>query len=214
MATAELPARYSSISVDEMQARYRVAADMLYPCDREQQVRLYEESLQLVGDLNLVDWTGDGYPYNVIVDGDLTVEGDVTYFCDEGPGFLHLVTGTLRARNLFLNGFPNVVVRGDLIVTHGVLGCYGEDGGLLKVAGKVQAQTVVKSWHFNTSFASRPQSVVVADRSVADGPSDHTEDLAASALLPDLLNNDGDIDTDRVEQALRRGQPILRSATP
>jgi hypothetical protein len=214
MATAELPARYSSITVDEMQARYDVAADMLYPCDRGQQIRLYEESIHLVGDLSLVDWTGGSYPYNVVVDGDLTVEGDVTYFCDEGPGFLHLVTGTLRARNLFLNGFPNVVVRGDLIVTHGVLGCYGEDGGLLKVAGKVQAQTVVKSWYFQTSFASRPRAVVVADWSVAGGPTDHTEDLAASALLPDLLTGDDDVDTNRVEQALRHGRPILRSATP
>jgi hypothetical protein len=106
------------------------------------------------------------------------------------------------------------VVRGGLIVTHGVLGCYGEDGGLLKVAGKVQAQTVVKSWYFNTSFASRPQSVVVADRSVTSRLTDHTVDLPASALLPDLLNSDGDIDTDRVEQALRHGQPIRRSATP
>jgi hypothetical protein len=214
MATAELPARYSSITVDEMQARYHVAADMLYPCDHEQQIRLYEESLHLVGDLDVVDWTGDGYPYNVVVDGDLTVEGDVTCFCEEGPGFLLLVTGTLRARNLFLNGFPNVVVRGDLIVTHGILGCYGEDGGLLTVAGKVQAQTVVKSWYFNTSFAGRPQSVVVADRTVASHPTDHTVDLAASALLPDLLRSDGDVDPDRVEQALRHGQPILRSATP
>lgn len=214
MPTAELPAGYSSITADELQTRYHVAADMLYPCDREQQIRLYEQSLHLVGDLDMVDWTGGGYPYNVVVDGDLTVDGDVNYFCDEGPGFLHLVTGTLRARNLFLNGFPNVVVRGDLIVTHGVLGCYGEDGGLLKVAGTVQAQTVVKSWYFNTSFASPPRAVVVADRSVAGGPTDHVEDLAASALLPDLLDSDGDVDTERVQQALRHGRPILRSATP
>jgi hypothetical protein len=213
MATAELPAGYSSITVDEMQTRYHVAADMRYPCDREQQVRLYEESLHLVGDLDLVDWTGGGYPADVVVDGDLTVDGDVTCFCDEGPGFLHLVTGTLRARNLFLNGFPNVVVRGDLIVTHGVLGCYGEDGGLLKVAGEVRAQTVVTSWYFDTSFARRPRAVVVADRSVTGGPTNDRADLAASALRPDLLNSDGDVDTDRVEQALRHGQPILRSAT-
>jgi hypothetical protein len=211
MATAELPAGYSSITVDELQARYQVAADMLYPCDRHQPIRLYEESLHLVGDLSVVDWTGDGYPYNVVVDGDLTVEGDVTYFCEEGPGFLQLVTGTLRARNLFLEGFPNVVVRGDLIVTHGVLGCDGEDGGLLKVAGKVQAPTVVTSWYFNTSFASRPESVIVEHQSASSG---HTESLAASALLPDLLTGDGDIDTDRVEQALRHGRPILRAATP
>nr|MDT0658629.1 hypothetical protein [Micromonospora sp. DSM 115978] len=72
-----------------------------------------------------------------------------------------------------------------------------------------QAQTVVRSWYFNTSFASRPQSVVVADRSVTDRPTEHTEDLATSALLPDLLDSDGDVDTDRLEQALRRGLPIL-----
>lgn len=202
MATAELPDRFTSITVDELQTRYDVAADMLYPCSPDQQIRLYEGSLHLAGDLSVVDWTGDGYPYHVVVDGDLTVDGDVTCFCDEGPGFLHLVTGTLQARNLFLNGFPNVVIRGDLSVTHGILGCYGEDGGLLKVAGNTEAQTVVKAWYFNTSFATGPRAVVVADRSTSGGP--------VSALLPELLDSDGDIDTDRVEKALRQGLPILR----
>jgi hypothetical protein len=130
--TAEFPPGYRVITADEAEERFSVSDAIWYPYREftdEQEIRLYEGGLRTpdgVKSFPDADWS----PFNVIVDGDLVTDGDVELFDYSGGHFL-VVTGDLRARNVLLEGCPNVVVRGDLTVTGGLLGRRGEDGGVL-----------------------------------------------------------------------------------
>ena len=62
-----------------------------------QAIRLYEADKHADGDLVTCDWVGDDLcPYSVIVDGDVTVDGDLVHYCHEGIGYFFLVTGKHR----------------------------------------------------------------------------------------------------------------------
>jgi hypothetical protein len=218
-----LPAGYETITVDEAEARFGLSADLDVAYYRsvkeEQEIRLYSGDVRIPGDLDVSDWVGDELcPYNVIVNGDLTVDGDLTYSCDEGVGFFHLVTGSVRADALLLSGFPHVVVRGRLTVTHGILGRYGDDGGFLTVRERARAPVIVNTLYFSMTFGKQPRAVVVADRSNTKCEVDHQGNELRGVLLPELLvdhgpddddDDDGYPDDDAIAAALRAGRSIL-----
>src|SRR4249919_3809870 len=134
-------AGYEIIPADQAEARYSVSAEVEYPYadfNDEQEIRLYPGDLHITGDFE-AESDGDWVPYNTIVDGNLTVDGDLTWWDDASGNFL-LVTGDVKARNVFLRGCPNVVVRGDLTAVGGIQGHHGDDGGLLVVRGRTTAQ--------------------------------------------------------------------------
>lgn len=128
LTTVHSPAGYRVISAQEAEERFRVSADVGYPYADfadEQEIRLYEGGLHVTGHLEPEQDDDDWVPYNTIVDGDLTVDGDLDWW-DGLEGNFFLVTGVLRARNVLLSGCPDLVVRGDLEVTCGV--CVSDEG--------------------------------------------------------------------------------------
>ncbi|WP_214317799.1 leucine-rich repeat domain-containing protein [Nonomuraea sediminis] len=206
------PPGYRVISAEEAEERFGISDDVEYPYQEftdEQEIRLYAGGLRVAGGLQPeddVDWV----PYNVIVDGDLTVEGDLSWWDESGGNFL-LVTGDLRARNVILSGCPCVVVRGDLVVENGIQGKYGDDGGFLTVFGRTRGQIIVSTLYFNMHFGSQPEAVLAADPHRTGCPVDFTDDELSGVVLPDLLREDGTPDTDKIGEALREGRPILRA---
>jgi hypothetical protein len=200
MDNATSPAGYRVISADEAEARFDAATDLRYPYQDfadEQEIRLYEGGLRVEGNFEREgdeEWS----PYNVIVDGDLTVDGDLEWWDSLSGNFL-LVTGDVRARNVLLAGSPDVVVRGDLTVSGGVQGHHGDDGGCLTVKGLVRAEVVISTLHFQLDLA-RPAEAPVID----------TTGELTRMVLPELLGRDDEADVYRISDALRAGRPVLR----
>lgn len=205
------PSGYRVITATEAEERFGLSADVSHPFQDfadEQEIRLYEGGLRVGGDL-ASETDGDWVPYNTIVDGDLTVGGDLEWW-DSASGNFLLVTGSLRARNVLLSGCPDVVVRGDLTASGAVQGSYGDDGGYLAVAGDTRARTVISTLYFNMHFAGRLDALLIADPHRVNRPVDFTDEELDELVLPALLDKDDTADEHAISAALRAGQPVLR----
>lgn len=210
MTTVTSPAGYRVLTVAETEERFAASDELAYPYQDfadAQEIRLYEGDLHVEGSLE-VDSVGDRVPYNVIVDGDLTVDGDLEWWGGLSGCFL-LVTGNVRARHLLLSGCSEVVVCGDLTATGTVQGHHGDDGGYLTVQGRIRAEAVISTLYFNLDLARQPEALLVADPYRTTCPVDFTEDELAGLVPPELLDEDGRADEYRISEALRAGQPVL-----
>ncbi|WP_055529336.1 hypothetical protein [Streptomyces graminilatus] len=211
MNRAPSPTGYRVITADEAEARFAAAADLQYPYQEftdEQEIRLYEGGLHVVGNLER-EGDDDWAPCNVIVDGDLTVDGDIEWWDSAGGNFL-LVTGDVRVRNVLLSGCPDVVVRGDLTATGSVQGHHGDDGGFLTVKGLLRADLVIGTLYFNLDLGRPPEALLIADQYRTTCPVDFTDEELDDLVLPELLDKDERADEHEIADALRAGRPVLR----
>ncbi|MFC4499461.1 MULTISPECIES: polymer-forming cytoskeletal protein [Streptomyces] len=211
MTSQTSPAAYRVIGAAEAEERFGVSADVSHPYQdfaEEQEIRLYEGGLRVGGGLE-PEPDGDWVPYNTIVDGDLTVGGDLEWW-DSASGNFLLVTGSLRARHVLLSGCPDVVVRGDLTASGTIQGSYGDDGGHLAVAGDTHARTVISTLYFTMHFAGRLDALLIADPHRTNHPVDFTDDELDDLVLPGLLDKDDTADERAISAALREGKPVLR----
>lgn len=212
MATVHSPSGYRVITAQEAEERFAVSARIDYPYQEfvdAQEIRLYEGGLTIAGNL-APEPDLDGVEYNTIVDGDLVVGGDLDWH-DDACGNFVLVTGDLRARNLFASGCPTIVVDGDLELSGGFLGYYGDDGGVLSVTGSVRAPLMIATMYFNLELHAQPESVLIADPYRTTCPVDFTDDELPVILLPELLDEDGESDIRELGRAMQAGRQILRT---
>ncbi|MER6672860.1 polymer-forming cytoskeletal protein [Streptomyces sp. NPDC000983] len=214
---------YDILDVRDAEARFGVSEHVDYPFQEygdEQETRHYAGGLRIDGDLTSDTDEDDFCLANVIVDGDLVVDGNLEWI-DEGSGSFLLVTGDLRARNLILRGNPSVVVLGDLSVEGTLLGHLGDDGGYLTVLGGTRAEIVLLLNDFRLRACERPRAVLagapglfphpvdISDRGVdTDG-----EDMLGELLLPELVDEGQGVDNRKVEAAVRSGRPLFREDT-
>ncbi|WP_326767381.1 leucine-rich repeat domain-containing protein [Streptomyces sp. NBC_01591] len=206
------PLGYRVITAEEAEERFRISDGIGYPYAEfadDQEIRLYEGGLHVAGHLG-PEGGEDWVPYNTIVDGDLTVDGNLDWWDNSGGNFL-AVTGSLRARNVFLYGCPNVLVRGNLEVTGGICGSYGDDGGLLTVRGSTRASLIIGMLYFCLDFAEQPQALLVGDPCRTNHPVDFTNGELSGILLPELLNKHGEADSRKIEEAMGEGHQVLRA---
>lgn len=201
---------YRIITVDECEERFAVADEMDFPYTSfasHQEIRLYEGGLRVAGGFESVSDDEDWTPYNTIVDGDLTVDGNLIW-----QDFLHgdfvLVTGHLRAHNVILAGCPTLLVRGDLTVPGVVMGTAEYcAGGVLTVEGSTSAGIMI-SWAFLMRLASIPDALTVG--SDIEHPKGGADDEAAEVLHPGLLTDDGRANPRAIWAALDEGRAVLR----
>lgn len=188
-----------------------MSTDVGYPYRefaREQEMRLYDTGLTVDGDLVLepppgIDWN----PCNMIVVGDLTVDGDLSISSSGGGCFL-LVTGDLRARNVFVAGEPNVVVRGDLTTSNSIFG--HDDYGILVVCGSTTARIVINTSGFNMVFAEKPQAFVLGHPNRQNVASDIDDELELEDVPATGLLDHGGTNFAAIRAALMAGGSILR----
>ncbi|MEU1518366.1 leucine-rich repeat domain-containing protein [Streptomyces sp. NPDC005811] len=211
MSAEIAPAGYRIISAAEAEERFGVSVDVSHPYQDfadEQEIRLYEGGLHVTGGMG-AESEDDWVPYNTIVDGDLSVGGDLEWW-DSASGNFLLVTGRLQARHVLLSGCPSVVVRGDLTASGTVQGSYGDDGGSLTVGGRTHAQAVISTLYFTMHFAEQPQALLITAGHSTNCPVDFTDEELDELVLPELLDKDGTADSHRIGAALREGQQVLR----
>ncbi|AKU94575.1 Leucine-rich-repeat protein [Labilithrix luteola] len=201
---------YTVVSAEHIEADYSVSTQVDYPFADfadEQEQRLYKGGLRVQGDFESesdVDWN----PYNIVVDGNLIVDGTVDW-CDYGSGCFVLVTGNMRCKNLLLQGCPTIVVRGSLEVENAIQGHHGDDGGYLKVGGTTKAKMIVNTLYFNMEFDSAPEALVCGDPHRMTCPVDFDDSELGEVFLPEWLDDSG-IDERKVQKALREGHDVLR----
>ncbi|WP_432979460.1 hypothetical protein [Dactylosporangium sp. CA-233914] len=175
---------------------------------------LYNEGYALIsgdttvaGDFRLtgeVPHDATGY----IIDGDLTVEGNV-YDEDDGAAAL-VVLGNLRARDVFLWCDPKLLVLGDTEV--GVFAGEMTDK-LVMLGGDLRTRAVLLDAEFEPDLVEG----TISGRLVAPSYCElETEDPNPSLPLRDLLVNEvlkGDeVDFEALRERVRDGLPVTRAA--
>jgi hypothetical protein len=148
---------------------------------------------------------------NVVVDGDLVIDGNLVMYVGERFGAFALITGNLRAHSICLSGFPELIVRGNVTCENGIIGMRGDDGGFFDVAGKVKAPVIVADSYFNFKFKGAVSGVTI-NTSYRTFKARYTRKNVAEAVLPKFLD-DGDegIDSEKVFDAIEKGKSILRA---
>ena len=205
-------ASYTVISADEAEESFGVAEKIDYPYldfEDEQEIRLYEGTVIIRGDFT-TDLQADWNPFNVVIDGDLVVKGNVEWQ-DWGNGSFLFVAGNMTVENLLMQGCANVYVCGELRVKGAILGHHGSDGGVLHVEGSTTAQAIINTQGFSMEFDDDVEAFVIADEANTRGCKvDAPDDDCSEYLLPDFLNEDGGVDEQALHEALQEGAPYLR----
>ena len=175
-------------------------------------------NVHIQGDLVL-----DCTTQNVVVEGNLIVDGNIIMYVDEGFGTFLVVTGNVTANAICLDGFPELLVRGDVTCRNGIVGIHGDDGGYFEVQGRVHAPILVADTYFNMVL-NGPVEAATVNTSYRQMKADYDLRNVHRALLSQfVINNAGDADeTDDDERdnslngeavvaALKAGQPVLRT---
>ncbi|MNJ90845.1 hypothetical protein D3C87_84850 [compost metagenome] len=156
------------------------------------------------------DWS----PFNLIIDGNLTVL-DTIDWSEWGNGSFLYVTGNMTAKNVFLAGCPEVIVKGDLKAENGIVGSQGDNGGSLIVLGDTSAKLIYCTTYFGMDFAERPEAFIIAaeydfmfDVDLNESDCDAVAEKIAAECQPD---DEGEMDVHVVKEFLRAGKSIFVS---
>ena len=173
--------------------------------DQVNKILLFEgKRVTIDGDL-LVDCTRP----NVVVDGNLVIDGNLVMFVDEGFGGFVLVTGNVKADAICLQGFPELIVGGDVTCKNGIVGIRGDDGGFFDVAGKVKAPVIVADSYFNFKFKGAVTGVTI-NTSYRAWKARYTHKNVSEIVAPKFLDGEEGIDSEKVFDAIEKGKSILR----
>jgi hypothetical protein len=207
---------FAVISPDEAEARFAVSKHIAYDYGDyadDQEQRVYDGGLEVKG--NLTDDAHEGLTPNLIVDGDLVVDGSIDWMGADSGAYL-IVTGNLRCRNLIVAGAVFLVL-GDAVVEGTIVGLASDaDVCAITVRGTTKAK-LVAGRSFPMHFGQRPQAMVAGDAenySFCDEDADEfavdvEEGALADRLVDDVLE-DGELNGFALRQALLAGRPVLR----
>jgi hypothetical protein len=167
------------------------------------------------GDIELYQWMWCDKIAGLVVDGDMTIDGDLMDNSFDGSAAFVLARGNLRARSVTLGG-AEVVVRGDLRTEGPVFN--NSSAGRCEIGGSVYASHLVTDDHATVVAGRTPA------RSFALGYVDPTmsEKLRTVNSYLDLLTPEAATEFDargrgagpeivvRIVTAIRSGRPVLR----
>ncbi|MBU3886854.1 hypothetical protein FM996_04610 [Methylosinus sporium] len=168
-----------------------------------------------VGDIELYQWMWCDKIAGLVVDGDMTIEGDLMDNSFDGAAAFVLARGNLRARTVTLGG-AEVVVRGDLRAEGPVFN--SSTAGRCEIGGSLHASHLVTDDHATVVAGRAPA------RSFALGYVDPTmsEKLRPAKSYLDLLTPEAAEEFDaqfrgagpeivmRIVAAIRAGRSVLR----
>lgn len=157
------PRKYQVITYADAAERFGFA-DVLQGGDYDQPVRLYEGDLHVRGDL-VAKYGPKQCADNVVVAGDLVVDGEFDWWDDDECNKFFLVTGDLRAGAVSLGGCVELIVRGDVTAAAGVTGVAIGDG-------PAHSHSRLVTTHLRARYVSlygHIDAVVHGDLTAADG---------------------------------------------
>ncbi|HEX6245350.1 MAG TPA: hypothetical protein VFZ61_30720 [Polyangiales bacterium] len=149
-------------------------------------VRLIDGPLELEGDLR----TGAD-PWAIVVDGPLTLHGTLECFTDDGRASMLVVTGSVRADNLFFGGAAQVSVA-VLELSGFLIGTWGDGGAWLSARAALRARGVLLDAH-TPAYGHPLAAIVMAGHGFRD-------------LVPDVIDGESSLFAAEVRE---RGGPFL-----
>ncbi len=201
------------VDINEMDKQYKISKYINFPFldfSDEQQTYLLKGDIHIDGlSVTKQDWS----PFNLIIDGNLTVEGTINWN-EWGNGSFLYVTGNLETQNLFLAGCPEAIIKGNLIVEKGLVGSQGDNGGSLIVSGDTKAELIYCTTYFNMEFPKRPTAFIIAESDNFIFNSDINEDDFKSVQnkIKEECQPDepGIIDVDEIKDCILAGTSIFK----
>lgn len=201
---------YTIISWEEFKEKFNIRFQMPFQSYREEmaEIRLYEADAD--GNVRFTaDFSADD-EMNIVIHGNLIVEGNLSV-SGEGMGNFMYVTGNVAADSIVVSGVGTLSVDGDITCKHGILGCYGDDGGYLDVDGKIITPVIINTTYFNM-FLKHYDGAVAIDLAGGFLDTDYNDhETAATILHPDVMDEAGNIEIRLIAKALLAGKPVLKS---
>lgn len=202
---------YRIISWDEFSAQFGVSFSMPFEDFSEDlaEIRLYEADGD--GNVHFSEDLSVTSEMNIVIHGNLIVDGNLDMDCEGMGNFMH-VSGNVKAKSIVVCGVATLSVDGDIQSQHGIMGCYGDDGGYFSTDGIITTPVIISSSYFNM-FIKHYDGAVVID--LSDNCLDtqyNDEEKAAEILHPDVMDAAGNIEDHLIWQALQAGKPVLKSA--
>ena len=168
------------------------------------EIRLFEDDVHIPGDFKQEYLGGNADGVNIIVGGDLIVEGHCERDSD-GTNFM-LVAGSVKASAVSVAGGAYITVKGNL-ETDLLYGLNSEESRLW-VAGDVNAG-VIYSDYFMVEFDKSVQGLVFGSKEhVKAKNTDITFADEEASLHPGILDNHGDLDLKKALLFLEQGKDI------
>jgi hypothetical protein len=202
---------YRIISWEDFQAQFDVQFSMPFEDFSEAlaDILLYEADAD--GNVRFTEDFTVGSDINVVIHGNLIVDGNLEMDC-EGMGNFMYVSGHVEANSIVVCGVATLSVDGDIQSKHGILGCYGDDGGYLNVGGDITTPVLINTTYFNM-FLKNYDGAVVIDLVGGFLETEYTgEENAATILHPDVMDEADNIEIPRIWQALQAGKPVVKSS--
>ncbi len=209
-------ANYRIISADKAEERFSIADEIWYPYQEfadEQEIRLYTGDVVIDGDLT-TDPNENWCPFNIVVDGNLIIRGNLDWH-EYGGGCFLWVTGDLGAKAIYASGCPSIYVGGDLVSEQGILTSSGDDGGVLMVEGTLRAPFLISVLYFNLDLMGPVETLLLADSNSTNIPVDFDEYEAGTVLVPEAMVDLDEVDISALWEMIDAGKnPFLATAKP
>lgn len=179
--------------ITRAQALKKVGGDLPEFLELSPKVQVYS------GDVTLATLSLDGEKDpDILVEGDLTVTGDIENLDDESGRTL-IVTGSLTARALVVGG-SYICVGKD---AHIELGAYGHyNHGTLEVKGALRAPFFISAEH-QDSFGATAETILIGTRTLDEHFASYEE-----ILVPEVLE-EGNLNHDALIKRLLAGKPVI-----
>jgi hypothetical protein len=168
------------------------------------------------GRIELYEWMWRDKIAGIVVEGDMTVEGNLEDNSFEGMGAFVLARGDLAAETITLGG-AEVIVHGDVTTRGAVFNSYG--GGRMEVAGSLRASHFVTDDHATVVEGSTPprsfalgyvEATMREKLSRVDSYRAILTTRAANEIVETCGETKGPNVNIRVIEAIRAGRAILR----
>lgn len=205
---------YTIISWSEFKEKFSVRFQMPFQSYQEEmaEIRLYEADAE--GNVRFAEDLMVDCDMNVVIHGNLIIDGNLQMDC-EGNGNFMYVSGNIEANSIVLSDVSTLSVRGNIKSLHGILGCYGEDGGFLNVGGKIFTPVIFNTTYFNMILTDY-SDVVVIDTSYGklnteyNQATEENEEKIVAIVHPDVMENEYEFDIHLIWKALQTGKPVLK----
>jgi tetratricopeptide (TPR) repeat protein len=202
--------KYETIQWNQFTSLFKYSFEIPfeYKTEKLSEIRLYSPddkgNIYLKNDL-VIDHNND---YNIVIDGNLIIDGYIEINVSDGIGNFLFINGDLKTDSILLSGYPIVEIKKSITSKNGIVGMYGDDGGYLFVGGEISTPVIFNSFYFNMILKGFIDSIVI-DASYGELDTIYKKDNLNEVILDELFEN-SDLKEMKLYQYIKSGKNILK----